>query len=139
MSPSRLSACLAAATLALCACAQQPSKPSPSSASAASGSARKSHAQIDYSKYVKHAVGSFWFSSLHDWDSNDPSHVVVWVSPLEAYRLNLLGPCFGLQSSMTLLLTSHGGQVSAGFDSIIVQGDRPLSYNRSPTFRRRPT
>jgi hypothetical protein len=98
----------------LAGCAQQP----------IASTAASRHARIDYARYVTRPVASFWFSSLYDWDSNDPGHVVVWVNPIEAYRLTLLGPCFDLQNAPTILLTSHGGQVSAGLDSVIVRHDR---------------
>ncbi|HET9834786.1 MAG TPA: DUF6491 family protein [Rhodanobacteraceae bacterium] len=100
----------------LAACAQQPARTSASAAS--------HHTQIDYARYIVRPVGEFSFSSLYDWDSNDPNHAVVWVSPIEAYRLTLLGVCFDLQNAPTILLTSHNGQVNAGLDSIIVRNDR---------------
>jgi hypothetical protein len=101
---------------ALVACAQQPVR-STGSAAPHDGT------RIDYARYVTRPVPSFRFSSLYDWDSNDPGHVVVWVSPAEAYRLTLLGPCFDPRNSPTLLLSSHGGQVRAGLDVVIVGGD----------------
>lgn len=99
------------------ACAQQPAR-------TPAASAASHHTRIDYSRYIVRPVGEFSFSSLYDWDSSDPDHVVVWVSPVEAYRLTLLGVCFDLQNAPTILLTSHGGQVNAGLDSVIVRNDR---------------
>lgn len=103
----------------LAACAQQPVRPAARSAP----SAASHQSQIDYARYITRPVGEFWFSRLYDWDSSDPEHVVVWVSPVEAYRLTLLGGCFDLQNAATILLTSHGGQVEAGLDSVIVRNE----------------
>ncbi|MGH8213739.1 MAG: DUF6491 family protein [Rhodanobacteraceae bacterium] len=112
--------------LALCACAQQPARSPEAAAPVPSGgeTATSRHAGIDYSKYVTRTVGMFAFSSLYDWDSNDPGHAVVWTTPFEAYRLTLLGPCFELQHAPIIALTSNGGTVTAGFDSVLVRGDR---------------
>ncbi|HJU27374.1 MAG TPA: DUF6491 family protein, partial [Rhodanobacteraceae bacterium] len=85
---------------------------------------RHERAQLDYAKYVTGAVGMFSFSSLYDWDSNDPSHAVVWTTPFQAYRLTLLGPCFDLQNAPIIALTSQGGTVTAGLDSVLVRGER---------------
>ncbi len=108
-------------TLVLGACAQQPARNPGAAGSPAQGHTKS--AGIDYSRYVTGAVGMFSFSSLYDWDSNDPSHAVVWTTPFEAYRLTLLGPCFELQHAPIIALTSHGGTVTAGLDSVLVRGD----------------
>ena len=106
----------------LCACAQQPPRSADAATLAADTGSR--HTGIDYSKYVVRTVGMFSFSSLYDWDSNDPTHAVVWTTPFEAYRLTLLGPCFELQHAPIIGLTSNGGTVTAGLDSVLVRGDR---------------
>ncbi len=111
-------------TLALCACAQQPARGPETAAAEPTGGEAGKHTGIDYSKYVVRTVGMFAFSSLYDWDSNDPGHAVVWTTPFEAYRLTLLGPCFELQHAPIIALTSNGGTVTAGFDSVLVRGDR---------------
>ena len=108
----------------LCACAQQPARGPEAGAAAPAGETAGKHTGIDYSKYVVRTVGMFAFSSLYDWDSNDPGHAVVWTTPFEAYRLTLLGPCFELQHAPIIALTSNGGTVTAGFDSVLVRGDR---------------
>lgn len=111
--------------LALGACAQQPAHgPETAAAGPVTGETAAKHTGIDYSKYVTRTVGMFAFSSLYDWDSNDPTHAVVWTTPFEAYRLTLLGPCFELQHAPIIALTSNGGTVTAGFDSVLVRGDR---------------
>jgi hypothetical protein len=58
----------------------------------------------DYLRYARGAVPSFGAKNFTDWTSPDPNHVVVWVSPVEAYLLTLSGACFGLQTSRTILL-----------------------------------
>ncbi|MGH8191860.1 MAG: DUF6491 family protein [Rhodanobacteraceae bacterium] len=58
------------------------------------------------------------------WDSNQLGHVVVWTSPVQAYRLTLAGPCLGLQTAPGVIgLTSRGGEVSAMRDAVIAGGD----------------
>jgi len=59
----------------------------------------------DYLRYVQGNVPSFGSKNVTDWNAPDPSHVVVWVSPAEAYLLTLFGACFGLESSQTILLS----------------------------------
>src|SRR5581483_1787852 len=108
---------------AQCTCAQQPPRSADTAAPTAADTGSR-HTGIDYSKYVVRTVGMFSFSSLYDWDSNDPSHAVVWTTPFEAYRLTLLGPCFELQHAPIIALTSNGGTVTAGLDSVLVRGDR---------------
>lgn len=98
----------------LAACAQQPVRDS-------SGS--KAHHAIDYAQYVKGTVPWFHFSSLYSWDSNQPGYVVVWTSPVQAYRLALVGPCLGLQRTGLIGLTSQAGEVSSTRDSVIASGD----------------
>lgn len=99
----------------LAACAQQPVR---------DASASHSHQQIDYAAYVKGTVPWFHFSSLYSWDSNQPGYVVVWTSPIEAYRLALAGPCLGLQTTGMIGLTSQAGEVSSTRDAVIASGDR---------------
>ncbi|MGH8182878.1 MAG: DUF6491 family protein [Rhodanobacteraceae bacterium] len=98
----------------LAACAQQPVRDS-------SGS--DMHHAIDYTKYVKGTVPWFHFTSLYSWDSNQLGYVVVWTSPIEAYRLTLAGPCIGLQSTGVIGLTSQAGEVSSTRDAVIAGGD----------------
>lgn len=59
----------------------------------------------DYLRYVQGNVPSFGAKNVTDWNAPDPGHVVVWVSPVEAYLLTLFGACFGLESSSTILLS----------------------------------
>jgi uncharacterized protein DUF6491 len=58
----------------------------------------------DYLRYVKGTAPSFGSKNVTDWNAPDPNHVVVWVSPVEAYLLTLSGACFGLETSQTILL-----------------------------------
>jgi hypothetical protein len=99
----------------LAACAQQPARES---------SARHAHQAIDYGKYVQGDVPWFNFTSLYSWDSNRLGYVVVWTSPSQAYRLQLVGPCMGLQTAGGMIgLTSHDGLVSSNRDAVIARGD----------------
>ncbi|MET0231766.1 MAG: DUF6491 family protein [Rhodanobacteraceae bacterium] len=66
----------------------------------------------DYLRYVEAAVPSFGSRNPTDWTAPDPNHVVVWVSPVEAYLLTLFGACFGLETSQSILVGN--GAVSVG-------------------------
>ena len=99
----------------LAGCAQQPVQDS---------STTGGHQTIDYTKYVQGPVPWFHFTSLYSWDSNQTGYVVVWTSPVQAYRLTLVGPCLGLQSAAGVIgLTSQGGEVSSTRDAVIAGGD----------------
>jgi hypothetical protein len=99
----------------LAACAQQPARDS---------SGGKAHHVIDYAQYVEGTVPWFHFyGSLYSWDSNQPGYVVVWTSPVQAYRLALVGPWLGLQRTGVIGLTSQAGEVSSTRDSVIASGD----------------
>lgn len=99
----------------LSACAQQPARES---------SARHAHQAIDYGKYVQGDVPWFNFTSLYSWDSNQLGYVVVWTTPRQAYRLQLVGPCLGLQTAGAMIgLTSQDGLVSSNRDAVIAGGD----------------
>lgn len=58
----------------------------------------------DYLRYVQATVPSFGSKNATDWNAPDPNHVVVWISPAEAYLLTLFGACFGLETSQSILL-----------------------------------
>lgn len=99
----------------LAACAQQPAHES---------SARHANTAIDYAKYVQGTVPWFTFTSLYSWDSDQIGYVVVWTSPRQAYRLQLVGPCLGLQTAAGMIgLTSQDGLVSSNRDAVIAGGD----------------
>ncbi|HLI18868.1 MAG TPA: DUF6491 family protein [Rhodanobacteraceae bacterium] len=100
----------------LAACAQQPARTS---------SSHHASRTIDYGKYVQGTVPWFNFTSLYSWDSNQLGYVVVWTSPVRAYRLQLVGPCLGLQTGGGMIgLTSHDGMVSSNRDAVLAGGDR---------------
>jgi hypothetical protein len=99
----------------LAACAQQPARQS---------SAHQSSKTIDYGKYVQGTVPWFTFTSLYSWDSDQLGYVVVWTTPRQAYRLQLVGPCLGLQTAAGMIgLTSQDGLVSSKRDAVIAGGD----------------
>ena len=103
--------------VALAACTQQPARQSPEHAS--------SSRTLDYGKYVQGTVPWFNFTSLYSWDSNQLGYVVVWTSPVQAYRLQLVGPCVGLQTAAGMIgLTSQDGLVNSNRDAVIAGGDR---------------
>ena len=102
--------------IALAACTQPAARES---------SARHAHQAIDYGKYVQGDVPWFNFTSLYSWDSNQLGYVVVWISPMQAYRLQLVGPCLGLQNAGAMIgLTSQDGLVSSNRDAVIAGGNR---------------
>lgn len=103
------------ATILLAACAQQPTR---------EASSQRDRTAIDYAKYVQRTVPWFHFANLYSWDSHQLGYVVVWTTPRQAYRLALVGPCIGLQSAMTIGLTSHGNLVQAPGDAVLAGGDR---------------
>ena len=66
----------------------------------------------------------FNFTSLYSWDSDQLGYVVVWTTPRQAYRLQLVGPCLGLQSAAGVIgLTSQDGLVSSNRDAVIAGGE----------------
>ncbi len=58
----------------------------------------------DYLRYVQGNAPSFGSKNATDWTAPDPNHVVVRVSPVEAYLLTLLGACFGLETAQSILV-----------------------------------
>src|SRR5690348_9561493 len=97
------------------ACSEQPPRPS---------QVRASTPAVDYGKYLQGTVPWFTFTSLYSWDSDQLGYVVVWTSPRQAYRLQLVGPCLGLQTAAGMIgLTSQDGLVSSNRDAVIAGGD----------------
>jgi hypothetical protein len=112
---------VSAAVLAVASCAQPVARDPAGTASPAP----KSRATADdYRRYFRGHVTSFRASGLTDWDAPDPNHVVVWVSPLEAYFLTLYGACFGLEHATTILLSADGGVMRPGGGAIMVGSER---------------
>lgn len=123
----RLRRCIAfffAAMLA--ACTQAPLRDADKRAAATAHDTAQDKApkpKPDYLRYVQGPAMAFDFNRVSDWDSPDPSHVVVWTSPYEAYLLTLASACFNLASSQTILLSSPG-RMHAGTDAVLVSGER---------------
>ena len=67
----------------------------------------------DYLRYVEGTAPSFGSKNATDWSAPDPNHVVVWVSPVEAYLLTLFGACFGLETAQSILLGEGAVRVGA--------------------------
>lgn len=78
----------------------------------------------DYRRYLRGNVMSFSSTSVSDWDAPDPSHVVVWLSPFEAYLLTLSGVCPGLETTHTMLLAAPSGVVRPGAGAVAVGPER---------------
>jgi len=74
--------------------------------------------------YRAHAgapVPSFrYLGRLDSWESLGDRTIAVWTRPREAWLLDLSGPCNGLDFTPVIGLTSQVGQVSAGFDKVLV-------------------
>ncbi|HEY6985221.1 MAG TPA: DUF6491 family protein [Rhodanobacteraceae bacterium] len=102
--------------LLLAACAQPP----PREGAPASNAEKPRPTTDDYRRYIKGNVPAFNSSGVTDWDSPDPTHVVVWTSPAEAYLLTLFGACFGLDKASTILLSADGGVVRPGAAAVMI-------------------
>ena len=76
--------------------------------------------------YKAHAgapVSSFnFFGRLDSWTPLDNRTLAVWTKPRQAYLLTLFGPCNDLQYTPVIGLTSQMGQVTRGFDKVLVRG-----------------
>ena len=107
--------------LLLAACTQAPVRDSGASASNAE---KPRPTTADYRRYSKGDVRAFSSASVTDWDAPDPTHVVVWTSPAEAYLLTLFGACFGLEHASTILLSADGGVVRPGAAAVMIGGER---------------
>lgn len=118
---NRFRVVVVALALLVAACAQTSLR----DGAADAGGPRTSAGQpkINYQDYVQGSATWFDFRHLSDWDSPDPSHVVVWTTPNQAYLLTLFGACFSLADAPTILLSTQG-MVTAGQDAVIVQGER---------------
>ena len=97
-------ACIAS----LAACATTPTAPS---------------AQLAmYQAHAGASVPSFrYLGRLDSWESLGDRTIAVWTRPHEAWLLELSGPCNGLDYTPVIGLTSQVGQVSAGFDKVLVK------------------
>lgn len=106
--------------LGLASCAHPPARDGSAPASTAE---KPRPTTMDYRRYVKGTALGVNLSNVDDWESPDPNHVVVWVSPVEAYLLTLFGACFNLQSSQTILLSQDGarGAVMVGSERCPIQ------------------
>lgn len=119
--PAIASLALAAA---LAACTSTPPAHGDAQTTRADAPSKPRPTTNDYRRYVRGNVQAFNSSSVTDWDSPDPQHVVVWTSPAEAYLLTLFGACFGLDSASTILLSADGGVVRPGAAAVMVGTER---------------
>lgn len=95
----------------------------PPAGDAAGARAAASAGEVDYRDYVRGSAWMFDGRRISDWDSQDPTQVVVWTAPTRAWLLTLTRPCSGLQTTATIGLTSQG-TIKAGSDAVIAGGER---------------
>ena len=75
-----------------------------------------------YRAHAGASVPSFrYLGRIDSWESLGDEALAVWTRPHEAWLLELAGPCNGLDFSPVIGLTSQVGQVSAGFDKVLVK------------------
>jgi len=75
-----------------------------------------------YRAHAGASVPSFrYLGRLDSWESLGDRTIAVWTRPHEAWLLELSGPCNGLDYTPVIGLTSQVGQVSAGFDKVLVR------------------
>ncbi len=89
-----------------------------------SASARPAATAADYRRYIRGNVHAFSSARVYDWNAPDPSHVVVWTSPAEAYLLTLSGACFGLENAHTIFLAAEDGTVRPGSAAVAIGAER---------------
>jgi hypothetical protein len=64
------------------------------------------------------------FGGMDGWNALGRDALIVWTSPSKAYLVQLRRPSHGLRFATQIGITSTVGTVSAGFDSVIVEGWR---------------
>ena len=75
-----------------------------------------------YRAHAGASVPSFrYLGRLDSWESLGDRTIAVWTRPHQAWLLELSGPCNGLDFTPVIGLTSQVGQVSAGFDKVLVK------------------
>ena len=83
-----------------------------------------------YRAHAGEPVSSFRFTGrLWGWRSLGDSALAVWPRSNQGFLVELTGSCPDLSFARSIGLTSSVGQVSAGFDRVIVR----LPPNRSPS------
>jgi len=63
-----------------------------------------------------------YFGSFNGWTELGDSALAVWTRPSQAWLLELGGPCMDLSYAPAISVTNMMGQVSTGFDKVIVHG-----------------
>lgn len=106
-------AAAAAAALALSACASDPARPGPGKRDADKRALYEAHAGAPVDKFR-------FFGEINGWTSLGDAAIAVWTKPSEAWLLDLSGPCQGIDYAFAIGLTSQFGQVSRGFDKVLV-------------------
>jgi len=78
-----------------------------------------------YRDFAEEPVDSFSFlGRFHSWHLLGKNELVVWTAMNKAYLLTVDGFCPELSSATTIGLTSTGGRVSRGFDSVTLPQDQ---------------
>jgi hypothetical protein len=110
-------------------------------ACAVNPAAQQRHADraADYRAAAGAPVGSFtYLSSLYSWEPLDDHSLVVYTRPKQAWLLSVV-PCPDLQTTISIGITQHVGQVSTGIDSVLtgrgsypcrIQQIRPIDVAR---------
>ena len=80
-----------------------------------------------YRSHAGEPVRSFTdLGNLHSWTALGESALAVWVTPNQAYLLELDRRCENLNFAQTVGFTGTAGTVLAGLDNVVVRGsDRP--------------
>ena len=64
-----------------------------------------------------------YFGSYESWTSLGDSALAVWTRPKQAYLLELMGTCPGLDFARAISVSHQMGTVSARFDKVTVLGE----------------
>ena len=118
------------------------------------GSCASSTHQTDQERHTQYAayagppIQQFtWLGHFDSWEPLGQSDLVVFTTPSDAYLLKVWPPCdlrfaFNGRGSETIGVTSTGGTVSAGLDSVIERSPAvgrtvcPISEIRKVDYRR---
>jgi len=74
-----------------------------------------------YREHAGESVKDFhYFGSLNGWTPLGDRALAVWTRPSQAYLLELMGPCAGLDFALGISVTNQMGMVSTHFDQVIV-------------------
>jgi Family of unknown function (DUF6491) len=107
--------------------------------SAVSQRAAKDQAERDrYVSYASAPIDQFTYLGRFDsWHALSRNELVVFTTINDAYLLRVWQPCIGLQFATRVGVSSTGGTVHRGLDSVLVDGQRcPIDEIRPVDYRR---